>query len=118
MKRKAAISAEALMSENANPGSSNLNNVQYSRCHDEPSSSHCNYPAAAPQLELSRLQAQLVEREQQLEQQRSEAETFLRELQESVMCPVGSWKNILSITENCVSQVAATIIQWIQHPCV
>ena len=61
-------------------------------CHDEPSSSHCNDPAAAPQLELSRLQAQLVEREQQLEQQRSEAETFLRELQESVMCPVGSLK--------------------------
>ena len=58
-------------------------------CHDEPSSSHCNDPAGAPQLELSRLQAQLVEREQQLEQQRSEAETFLRELQESVMCPVG-----------------------------
>ena len=26
MKRKAAISAEALMSENANPGSSNLGN--------------------------------------------------------------------------------------------
>merc|ERR1719367_482152 len=113
-------------------------------CHDEPSSSHCNDPAAAPQLELSRLQAQLVEREQQLEQQRSEAETFLRELQESVMCPV-----CLSIPRqppvpccqnghvicikckervevcptcrvtmtNCVSQVAATIIQRIQHPC-
>ena len=55
-------------------------------CHDEPSSSHCNDPP--PHHELSRLQARLVEREQELEQQRTEAETFLRELQESVMCPV------------------------------
>ena len=58
--------------------------------HDEPSSSHCNDPApgVTPHLELTRLQAQLLEREQELEQQRTEAETFLRELQESVMCPV------------------------------
>ena len=59
-------------------------------CHDDvPSSSHCtDSPGSAPHQELSRLQAQLVEREQELEQQRTEAETFLRELQESVMCPV------------------------------
>ena len=30
----------------------------------------------------------MVQREQELEQQRTEAESFLRELQESVMCPV------------------------------
>ena len=63
--------------------------------HDEPSSSHCNESAdqgedttAAPLLEMARLQARLVERELELSEQRREAETFLRELQESVECPV------------------------------
>merc|ERR1719474_2381091 len=115
-------------------------------CHDDvPSSSHCNdSPGSAPHQELSRLQAQLVEREQELEQQRTEAETFLRELQESVMCPVclsiprqppvpccqnghvicSKCKDKVEVCPtcrvsmtNCVSQVAATIIQKIQHPC-
>ena len=60
--------------------------------HDEPSSSHCNDhgedSTAAPMLEMARLQARLVERELELSEQRREAETFLRELQESVECPV------------------------------
>lgn len=115
-------------------------------CHDDvPSSSHCtDSPGSAPHQELSRLQAQLVEREQELEQQRTEAETFLRELQESVMCPVclsiprqppvpccqnghvicSKCKERVEVCPtcrvtmtNCVSQVAATIIQRIQHPC-
>ena len=72
---------------------------------DEPSSSHCSDPAgeqldscswsspsrslaagpAGTQLEtVSRLQAQLVEREAELQLQRDQAETFLRELQETV----------------------------------
>ena len=63
--------------------------------HDEPSSSHCNETAVdqgdsttAPMVEMARLQARLVERELELSEQRREAETFLRELQESVECPV------------------------------
>ena len=63
--------------------------------HDEPSSSHCNESGdqgdpstTAPLLEMARLQARLVERELELSEQRREAETFLRELQESVECPV------------------------------
>jgi len=115
---------------------------------DEPSSSHCSDPAAGPagtQLEtVSRLQAQLVEREAELQLQRDQAETFLRELQETVMCPVclsiprqppvpccqnghvicAKCKERVEVCPtcrvtmtNCVSQVAATIIQRIQHPC-
>ena len=61
-------------------------------CHDEPSSSHCPSPGPGPshqsQLELRSLQARLNQREAELELQRTEAEAFLRELQESVMCPV------------------------------
>ena len=64
--------------------------------HDEPSSSHCNETVpdqggdstTAPMVEMARLQARLVERELELSEQRREAETFLRELQESVECPV------------------------------
>ncbi len=60
--------------------------------HDEPSSSHCPSPGPGPshqsQQELRSLQARLSQREAELEQQRTEAEAFLRELQESVMCPV------------------------------
>ena len=43
---------------------------------------------ATPLLEMARLQARLGERELQLSEQKREAETFLRELQESVECPV------------------------------
>ena len=39
-------------------------------------------------VEVARLQARLVERELELAEQRKEAESFLRELQESVECPV------------------------------
>ena len=67
-----------------------------SSSHDEPSSSHCNEVTeqgdttahGGPLLEVARLQARLVERELELSEQRKEAETFLRELQESVECPV------------------------------
>merc|ERR1719492_211687 len=121
--------------------------------HDEPSSSHCNENSdqgdstahsTAPLVEMARLQARLVERELELSEQRREAETFLRELQESVECPVcfsiprappvpccqnghvicGKCKEKVEVCPtcrvtmtNCVSQVAATIIQKIQHPC-
>lgn len=121
--------------------------------HDEPSSSHCNElscdpgdttAAPGPLVEVARLQAQLVERELELTEQKREAETFLRELQESVECPVcfsiprappvpccqnghvicAKCKEKVEVCPtcrvtmtNCVSQVAATIIQKIQHPC-
>ena len=95
-------------------------------------------------VEVARLQARLVERELELAEQRKEAESFLRELQESVECPVcfsiprappvpccqnghvicAKCKEKVEVCPtcrvtmtNCVSQVAATIIQKIQHPC-
>ena len=120
--------------------------------HDEPSSSHCNEVSepgdtsaiGGPMVEVARLQARLVERELELAEQRKEAESFLRELQESVECPVcfsiprappvpccqnghvicAKCKEKVEVCPtcrvtmtNCVSQVAATIIQKIQHPC-
>merc|ERR1719341_3252534 len=119
-------------------------------CHDEPSSSQAtecgpgvgDLGDQAPLL--ASLQARLREREGELSQQRREAESFLKELQESVECPVcfsiprappvpccqnghvicGKCKDKVEVCPtcrvtmtNCVSQVAATIIQKIQHPC-
>ena len=65
-------------------------------CHDEPSSSQAT--ECGPGAEnsdpgdqgplLASLQARLREREVELSQQRREAESFLKELQESVECPV------------------------------
>lgn len=106
---------------------------------EEPSSSQGIEPA-----ELASLQARLREREVELHYQRLENERFLRELQESVECPVcfsiprappvpccqnghvicAKCKDKVEVCPtcripmvNCVSQVAATIIQKIQHPC-
>ena len=58
--------------------------------HDEPSSSYSPSPGPShqSQMDLRSLQARLNQREAELELQRTEAEAFLRELQESVMCPV------------------------------
>jgi len=121
-------------------------------CHDEPSSSQAT--ECGPGVDngdlgdtaplLASLQARLREREVELTQQRREAESFLKELQESVECPVcfsiprappvpccqnghvicSKCKDKVEVCPtcrvamtNCVSQVAATIIQKIQHPC-
>ncbi|XP_023332260.1 uncharacterized protein LOC111704281, partial [Eurytemora carolleeae] len=94
--------------------------------------------------ELASLQARLRQREEELYSQREEKERFLRELQDSVECPVcfsiprtppvpccqnghvicTRCKEKVEVCptcripmSNCVSQVAATIIQRIQHPC-
>lgn len=111
-----------------------------SSLHDEPSSSQ----ALEQALSVASLQARLRERERELVCQRRERETFLKELQESVVCPVcfsiprappvpccsnghvicNKCKDKVDVCPtcriamtNCVSQVAATIIQRIEHPC-
>merc|ERR1719233_1751170 len=106
---------------------------------DQMSNTQCGEP-----IEVAKLQAKLKQRENELVSQRQENERFLRELQESVECPVcfsvprappvPCCQNGHVICTrckekvehcptcripmtNCVSQVAATIIQRIQHPC-
>jgi len=98
----------------------------------------------AEPAEVASLQARLQQREDELSAQRRENDRFLTELQESVECPVcfsiprkppvpccqnghivcSRCKDKLETCPtcrvpmtNCVSQVAATIIQRIQHPC-
>jgi len=111
-----------------------------SSLHDEPSSSQ----ALEQALSVASLQARLREREREIVSHRRERETFLAELQESVVCPVcfsiprappvpccsnghvicNKCKDKVDVCPtcrvamtNCVSQVAATIIQRIEHPC-
>lgn len=93
---------------------------------------------------LAALQARLRDREREISLQRQENERFLKDLQESVECPVCfsiprappvpccsnghviciKCKDKVEVCPTCrvpmtacVSQVAATIIQKIQHPC-
>jgi len=108
--------------------------------HDEPSSSQ----AMTDHLSVASLQATLREREREILTQKLESERFLKELQDSVECPVcfsiprappvpccsnghvicNKCKDKVDVCPTCrvamttcVSQVAATIIQRIQHPC-
>ena len=74
----------------------NSNSCSSHGCHDEPSSSQAtecttgldNVDHGDPAPLLASLQARLREREVELNQHRQEAESFLKELQESVECPV------------------------------
>merc|ERR1719452_116106 len=130
----------------------NSNSSSSLGCHDEPSSSQATECGPGTEVGdqgdqtplLASLQARLREREVELSQQRREAESFLKELQESVECPVcfsiprappvpccqnghvicSKCKDKVEVCPTCrvtmtnsVSQVAATIIQKIQHPC-
>jgi len=117
-------------------GSNSSSSVQ-----DEPSSSQALDQQG---ISLASLQATLREREREIVTQRMESERFLKELQDSVECPVcfsiprappvpccsnghvicNKCKDKVDVCPtcrvtmtNCVSQVAATIIQRIQHPC-
>jgi len=110
---------------------------------EEPSSSQVIKGEVEP-AELARVQAKLRETELEMQSQKQENEKFIKDLQKSVECPVclsiprappvPCCQNghvicskcrekvdvcgICRITmTNCVSQVATTIIQKIQHPC-
>ena len=109
---------------------------------DEPSSSHCSDPAgeqldscswsspsrsltagpAGTQLEtVSRLQAQLVEREAELQLQRDQAETFLRELQETVgthahTCSYNYISPVFSPSDTCIQVMCPVCLSIPRQP--